>query len=104
VGVREFWELTPAETMRVLKAWAWREERAQERLAWQVWHIAGLQRTKLLPPLKRLLQRKSKPLTEAEVAEKRQEHAEMVRRWQKSRPHPPAPSPGRPGEAESDNA
>jgi len=81
VGVREFWELTPAETMEVLRAWAWREERAQDWLAWQVWHIAALQRTTRLPALARLLRRKPKALSSEEMAERREEHADMVSRW-----------------------
>ena len=82
--MREFWELTPAETMGVLRAWAWREERAQERLAWQVWHIAALQRTKRLPALARLLRRKPKKLSAKGLAKRRDEHAAMVGRYRNS--------------------
>ena len=71
--------------MGVLRAWAWREERAEERLAWQVWHIAALQRTTRLPALARLLRKKPKKLSAKEMAERRDEHAGMVARWRASR-------------------
>ena len=82
--MREFWALTPAETIGVLKAAAWREEQAHKRAAWLAWHMAAFQRTKRLPALASLLGGKPKKLTKAELGKRREEHEGMVERYNES--------------------
>jgi len=45
--VQDFWELTPRETVEVVRI---RNERQRERDLWRAWHAAALQRMKRLPP------------------------------------------------------
>lgn len=79
LGVREYWELTPAETLGVLDAHAWRLEREREARAWAVWHTAALVRAKKLPALKRLVDGyKTVQLRGVALEDKRREHAEIM--------------------------
>lgn len=84
--MREFWDMTPAETLMALRAAAQRAEMKQRRLAWLAWHIAALQRTKRLPSLERLLRgHKTVALKGAELERRRREHRELEERMGRGR-------------------
>jgi len=81
VTVTEFWLMTPAETLAVLDAAAWRADLDLKRAVRLAWHIVALQRQKRLPSLKHLLQpAKTKKLTGEELNTRRREHAALVKR------------------------
>jgi hypothetical protein len=82
LGVLEFWALTPRETQAAIRAAAAREQRAHEARGWIVWHQAALQRVKRLPAYRQFVQRRPPPVTPAELARRRQEHAELARSMQ----------------------
>lgn len=88
VSVHAFWEMTPRETMAVIRAAAWQLEQEQRGRAWLAWHIAVLSRAKKVPPLQALLSSPNgKRLEGAELEKRRNEFAEMkekVKRWQAS--------------------
>jgi len=84
--VREFWDMTTAETLAALEAAAKRTELEQQRLAWLAWHIAALQRAKRIPDLNRLLRgHKTVQLKGAELEKRRREHAELAERMSRGR-------------------
>ena len=84
--MREFWDMTTAETLMALQAAAKRAEMEQRRLAWLAWHIAALQRTKRIPDLNRLLRgHKTVQLKGAELERRRREHAELEGRMGRGR-------------------
>lgn len=84
--MREFWDMTPAETLMALEAAAKRTEMEQRRLAWLAWHIAALQRAKRIPDLNRLLRgHKTVQLKGAELEKRRREHAELEGRMGRGR-------------------
>lgn len=73
--------MTPAETALALDAATWRAEHEQRRAAWLAWHMAALSRARHLPALRRLLTPpRAKRLRGAELARRRREHEEIVRK------------------------
>jgi len=81
VGLLEFYDLTPAETLAVIDAAHWRAELAQRQQISLAWHTAALSRTKRMPPLAKLLH-SSEPrkLEGDELDRRREEHAELTSR------------------------
>lgn len=77
IGAREFWDLTPAEVAMAFEAAAWRQRQEMRRAAWLAWHTAGLMRTKRMPPLSILSPQEPRKVS---VEQRRQEHAEIVKR------------------------
>lgn len=58
-----------------------RREAEHDRDAWIAWHMAAMVRAKQMPTLARLAGRdRAKPLKGEELAKRRAEHEEMVRR------------------------
>jgi hypothetical protein len=62
--------------MAIEAAW-WREERAQQRTAWQAWTTAALIRAKRLPSLESVL-RPRRELSPAELAERKAHHRQLT--------------------------
>lgn len=84
LSVEEFWALTPRELKMTLDAAEKRAEAEHDRDAWIAWHTAALVRAKQMPTLAHLAGRdKAKPLKGKELAKRKAEHEEMVRRMGK---------------------
>jgi hypothetical protein len=80
IGVREFWELTPRETLLAIEAAIWRDERQQEQDIALAWRTAALTRTKKLPTLRSLLASSKPPkkLSGTELEKRRDEFKKMT--------------------------
>jgi hypothetical protein len=57
-----FWRQTPRSFAAVLVGAARRRETEQQRLAWAVWHIEALHRSKRLPKLADLTGKRDRPV------------------------------------------
>lgn len=81
IGVTEFWDLTPGETVALVRA---RLRRERERDLWLAWHIAALGRVKKFPSLKRLLRpAKAHGLTPDQAAQRQAEFEELKARMER---------------------
>jgi len=73
--------MTPAETLAVIDAAAWRADLEFKRDIRLAWHVAAFTRAKRLPPLRRLLKPgRTRKLTGEDLAKRRAEHAELMQR------------------------
>ena len=81
LSVAEFWALTPRETAQVLRSATWRWQHEYDRDTRLAWHMAALQRSKRLPPLRTLLSTfKTHKLKGEELAKRKAEHEELKRK------------------------
>lgn len=79
VSVAEFWAMTPAETFMTVEAGLWQERQQRRQRITQAWLTARLGRVKHMPKLSVLLTDKTaKPLSGAELTQRRQEFREMT--------------------------
>jgi len=78
----DFWDLTPAETIAVLRARAWQAQRDREDTIRNAWLTAAWQRAKKMPPLSKAINaiRPAKRLTRSERAKAQREHDELAQR------------------------
>lgn len=75
----EFWEMTPIETLEVIRAQVCRFDQQRRMMVAQAWQIAALTRTKRLPSLKSLLVNKgARVLSGDELEQRRSEFKEMT--------------------------
>jgi hypothetical protein len=79
LGVLEFWELTPRETVATIEAGIGRLQAERELTMSLAWHTAALTRTKRLPGLAQLLA-KLKPKRVVPIERRREEFEEMKAR------------------------
>ena len=81
VGVIDFWEMTPREVNATIEAYVWRAQQEYKSQTAQAWHTAMMTRAKRIPPLNQILsERKTKPMTEAEIAKRHNEFESMTKR------------------------
>lgn len=80
ITVEAFWEMTPRELNMVLDAANWQRMRSHNQTAWLAWHVAALQRTKRIPPLRRLMMRSKPKSGDADLEARGREHEEMIAR------------------------
>lgn len=86
LGVDEFWSLTPRELSLVMEARMWQAEQTRKLAVQQAWLTAVLERSKRVPPLKRLLgDDKARPLRGKELERRRAEHEAIVAHMGKTR-------------------
>lgn len=69
-----------------LDAANWQRMRSHNEMAWAAWHVAALQRTKRIPPMRRLMMRPKRKSGEVDLEARRREHKEMVARMGAKKP------------------
>jgi hypothetical protein len=80
LGIEQFWSLTPRELAMFFDADLWRQKQERERDLAMAWQVAMLARAKRLPSLASLLRGKPEQPTDNELARRRAEHEELVKR------------------------
>ncbi len=80
VGVLEFWDMTPAETITAMQGIAWFEDLRARRETTQAWLSAALGRAKRMPTLRALLPTKPRPMTAEEAERRGKEHEQLIER------------------------
>lgn len=75
----DFWSATPIELKLMLDARLFQAEHMRKQAIQMAWLTAALERSKRLPPLKRLLgEEQSRPLHGDELIKRQAEHAAIV--------------------------